>query len=72
MLRYHTGTAWFDDIVVTPLARAACACPPGHLFQPAGAADGTPTPAAAPPLSPCEKCPTDDLCVLGHAFRLAV
>ena len=61
MLHYHTGTAWFDDVVVTPLASAACACPEGQLFQPSD-----------PRLPPCEKCPAGELCALGHAFNVVV
>ena len=61
MLRYHTGTAWFDDVVVTPLASVAYACPDGALFQPSD-----------PGRPPCEKCPAGELCALGHAFAVAV
>ena len=61
MLHYHTGTAWFDDVVVTPLASVAYACPDGALFQPSD-----------PGRPPCEKCPAGELCALGHAFNVVV
>lgn len=56
MFRGHSGSAWFDDVVVAAASAAACACGAGEVFSP-----GVP--------KYCEPCPADRLCLMGDAFQ---
>lgn len=56
MFRYHTGTVWFDDAVVTEARKSTCQCRPNEVYDPGPTAD-------------CSPCPDDHKCMLGDSFE---
>eukprot|EP00899_Mesostigma_viride_P008942 jgi/Mesvir1/18049/Mv09366-RA.1 len=55
MFRDHTGSVWFDDIVVIPTAASVCKCKEGQLYDPS-------------PGLECQPCPQGKACLLGYEF----